>query len=741
MQWTDDNDILLMTSMTIRPSGMPTQCRGAGFVAMLLLAAHATQTVMVDDGDPGIEYRGPWVHNPIADPKDLNYGGSVTLTNATGSTATYRFSGTVIAVFGAFEVAGTFAMHSTYSIDGGPAVDFLPASTIVTPSYRQKFFQSDTLSDGEHTRITVDDYVRHIDHYPESADDPFKHDTNLSTWSRPSHCGFHFFQPSGHILHTNNVTLTSTDAVVLSPSPTGIISQSQTSALVSTIPPSISAPAHVHSATISAGVIAGFAAAGLLVVILVGTVGWKCCRHRRKPAKRDDLAPYDQGLTALSFEPSEKQELGCDSDSRGSTVTSLLSLPIPQAASPHIQAPWKNHTSGISRDHGVLHDIQVTNVSGTTMGRDRLTGFEPLRSPSLASALLARHPRGTLQHKGSPVTQSLAPSRYMSPLDDRRRTATYRFSGTAIAVFDTCEMLGTFNVQSRYNIDSGASMDFVLIDSLNDEHTLFITNLGEELWLHYLVVTPSALPPPTSMTTASTASQTVQTTAESTAATTPPTTDIATATSTSASQPETTQSTSAPFSQTQSTRSFSNTESVALTSTDVPEPPPLYPDSASQSQTSVSASGAASPTGTTMHACSTKSSASTIAGVRRSETLRMASTATGLSTTQSVPAYPQATVHRCMFTGTSESWVPYEVRTTDLNGMVMGRDRFTSFEPLGQPSSASPPTQHPRGTLRRKGFAVTSSAGLSYYVGSLDERTMSINGGVRIARGPPENLG
>ena len=61
--------------------------------AAFLAAARATQTIMVDDGDPGIEYRGSWVHNPVQDPKDLNYGGSVTFTNATGSTATYRFAG------------------------------------------------------------------------------------------------------------------------------------------------------------------------------------------------------------------------------------------------------------------------------------------------------------------------------------------------------------------------------------------------------------------------------------------------------------------------------------------------------------------------------------------------------------------------------------------------------------------------------------------------------------------------
>ena len=56
-------------------------------------AAAATTTFMVDDSDPSIEYHGSWVHSPIEDPKDLNYGATVTFTNATGSTATYGFRG------------------------------------------------------------------------------------------------------------------------------------------------------------------------------------------------------------------------------------------------------------------------------------------------------------------------------------------------------------------------------------------------------------------------------------------------------------------------------------------------------------------------------------------------------------------------------------------------------------------------------------------------------------------------
>ncbi len=72
---------------------MRSQCLEACIGAIFLVAARATSTIMVDDSDPGIEYRGAWVHNPIDDPKDLNYAASMTFTNVSGSFATYKFRG------------------------------------------------------------------------------------------------------------------------------------------------------------------------------------------------------------------------------------------------------------------------------------------------------------------------------------------------------------------------------------------------------------------------------------------------------------------------------------------------------------------------------------------------------------------------------------------------------------------------------------------------------------------------
>ncbi|KAI1788038.1 hypothetical protein LXA43DRAFT_670403 [Ganoderma leucocontextum] len=459
---------------------------GYAAAAAFLVVARATATITVDDGDPGIQYHGTWVHNLINDPKDLNYGGSVTFTNVSGSTATYKFTGesesgraphgeiehtrtgttagTAIAVFGAFEVAGTFSMHSTYSIDGGPATDFIPASTTVRAAYRQKFFQSGTLSDGEHTLVIANvgrelwlDYLL-ITPPPQSttaitsalsqnvqapsasttqAPPPTTGPATTSSSSagqsvttQPGSGPSSQTQTTHSLSNTNDATLTSTDAAGPPPPAPSSPSQSQTPVLASGIASPTSTPARAHSSRLAAGAIAGLAVAALVVVVvivLVGLVGWRSRRRKQAHRRDHDLTPYNAGLTALASEPSEKQEQDLahdgNSNSRGSAATSLLSLSPPVPA--YTQAPAETRASGSSGpgERSVPHEIQTTDLDGMRMGRDRRTGFEPLGSPSSASPLLARRPHGgRQQQKDSPITSSAGLSRYTSPLDERRRS-------------------------------------------------------------------------------------------------------------------------------------------------------------------------------------------------------------------------------------------------------------------------------------------------------------------------------
>ena len=48
---------------------------------------------IIDDSDSRILYTGSWVKNPIDDPENFNYAGSLSFTNISTATATFSFEG------------------------------------------------------------------------------------------------------------------------------------------------------------------------------------------------------------------------------------------------------------------------------------------------------------------------------------------------------------------------------------------------------------------------------------------------------------------------------------------------------------------------------------------------------------------------------------------------------------------------------------------------------------------------
>ncbi|KAI0752380.1 hypothetical protein C8Q80DRAFT_448537 [Daedaleopsis nitida] len=136
---------------------MRTLPRSTVFAALIaVVAALNPANIYVDDSDSRIEYVGSWVKNPISDPANFNYGGSLSFTNSTEAKASFTFSGAVqVAVFGSCPTGGTFTFHSQYTIDDSDPVSFMPPGTITKPEYRVQFYASTTLTPGTHT-LTIE---------------------------------------------------------------------------------------------------------------------------------------------------------------------------------------------------------------------------------------------------------------------------------------------------------------------------------------------------------------------------------------------------------------------------------------------------------------------------------------------------------------------------------------------------------------------------------------------------------
>ena len=210
-------------------------------------------------------------------------------------------------------------------------------------------------------------------------------------------------------------------------------------------------------------------------------------------------------------------------------------------------------------------------------------------------------------------------------------------TGTGISVVGALPVTGTFSIHSTHTIDGGAAKELPPadtstmltihlssseVDTLRDgEHTLVITNTGQDYWLDYLAVTTTqSVPSPTT-----TARSTVQATSSLTMllkakrpspSTVQPSPSISDSASTSsAAGRQTTASQSVPGPSSRDTHPFSNAENATLTSTDAAvATPSANPSSTQQSPTSSLTSGTVSPNSTSARAPLTKFPAAAIAG-------------------------------------------------------------------------------------------------------------------------------
>ncbi|KAF8064018.1 hypothetical protein FPV67DRAFT_1782385 [Lyophyllum atratum] len=108
--------------------------------------------VDIDDTDNRIIYAGAWLLSGEPDENQATAHGSAD----PGATATLTFTGSSIAVYGTITETrpGFGARLSTYTIDGANPVVFRP-SPAANVLYKQLFFQSPTLGDGQHTLVVT----------------------------------------------------------------------------------------------------------------------------------------------------------------------------------------------------------------------------------------------------------------------------------------------------------------------------------------------------------------------------------------------------------------------------------------------------------------------------------------------------------------------------------------------------------------------------------------------------------
>ncbi|KAH9474992.1 hypothetical protein JR316_0012091 [Psilocybe cubensis] len=107
-----------------------------------------------DDRDPSVVYSGgDWQKGGT---ENEYFQTTSYVRNATGSTATFKFTGTSVSVFGTLDSAdlGRGTPISSYRIDNGQPVIYT-GPTPDSEQYKQQFFQSPTLPPGPHTLVIV----------------------------------------------------------------------------------------------------------------------------------------------------------------------------------------------------------------------------------------------------------------------------------------------------------------------------------------------------------------------------------------------------------------------------------------------------------------------------------------------------------------------------------------------------------------------------------------------------------
>ncbi|TBU22397.1 hypothetical protein BD311DRAFT_145029 [Dichomitus squalens] len=335
--------------------------------------------VTIDDSDPRIQYGGAWIPNPGSDPQMNNFDGTLTFTNVSGSTATVSFTGSAVAVYGAFE-PGTFNVLSSYAVDDGASTVFQPATTNTQWLYRRPFFQSGPISDGQHTLVITNlgnrfwfDFIQvEVDAADASTSTPMQSPSPSSDTSSQRNQG----SSATPNTPTTSMGVRASGTAPSSVSATTIhesrgstsASASQLTALgapgssavhnipVSTATTSTAGPElptgsgsttttdslTVASPTMVPGAIVGVTVAGSVLVLLV-VGGWWWWRRRQRAARKDSIVPFASSGQGDAESSDIESSLGKSKLTLRSEIFSANSDTIV-----HMSSPVDSHDSSVA---------------------------------------------------------------------------------------------------------------------------------------------------------------------------------------------------------------------------------------------------------------------------------------------------------------------------------------------------------------------------------------------------------
>ncbi|KAF8064350.1 hypothetical protein FPV67DRAFT_216773 [Lyophyllum atratum] len=255
-------------------------------------------TVIVDDRDARIAYSSGWFSSGGPNEFDSTTHGS----RAAGVKATFRFTGSSVAVYGTVADSGVYKDPpiSTYSIDGSSSVTYsaVPGSKA---QYKQRYFQSPDLSDGEHTLVITSTvanayfWLDYLEFAPavEAPPAPAPQDpvTTVVTTVKPETTN----QPSNP---TPNTTTTNPKPTTGREAPTTTNSNPSNTAIqngdasstnlqlgASQTPTNSAAPAVASGSKVPAGAIAGAIAGAVIITVLVAVILLLLRRQRRRNAE------------------------------------------------------------------------------------------------------------------------------------------------------------------------------------------------------------------------------------------------------------------------------------------------------------------------------------------------------------------------------------------------------------------------------------------------------------------------